>query len=74
MNMHTKVKQLGANIMWKQITIVSKRILDFMDCFGLSKVHNIFVFMLNPRFKDLSILVDYVGHYFAIEIIVPYDN
>jgi hypothetical protein len=45
-----------------------------MDCFGLSKVHNIFVFMLNPRFKDLSILVDYVGHYFAIEIIVPYDN
>jgi hypothetical protein len=30
--------------------------------------------MLNPQFKDLSLMVDYIGHYFAIEIIVTYDN
>ncbi len=30
--------------------------------------------MLDPQFKDLSLVVDYVGHSFAIEIVVAYDK
>jgi hypothetical protein len=72
--MHTKVKQLGANIMWKQITIVLRPFPRFYGLLWIFKVQNIVVFMLNPWFKDLSLVVDFVGHYFAIEIVVTYDN
>jgi hypothetical protein len=30
--------------------------------------------MLDPWFKDFSLVVDYVGHFFAIEITVAYDR
>jgi hypothetical protein len=30
--------------------------------------------MLDPWFKDLSLVGDYFGHSFAIEIIVAYDK
>jgi len=29
--------------------------------------------MLDPRFKDLNLVGDYVGHAFAIEITTTYD-
>ncbi len=63
--MRTKVKKLGAN-MQKQVAFILRPFLDFVDCFKLSKVHNMVVLMLDPRFKDLSLIGDYVGHSFAI--------
>ncbi len=71
--MHTKVKKLSAN-MQKQVTLVLRPFLDFMNCFKLSKGHNMVALMLDIRFKDLSLLGDYVGHSSTIGIIVTYDR
>jgi hypothetical protein len=45
-----------------------------MDCFKLFKVHNMVVLMLDPWFKNLNLVGDYVGHSFAIEIVVAYER
>ncbi len=71
--MHTKVKKLGAN-MQKQVAFVLRPFLDFVDCFKLSKVHDMVVLMLDPRFKDLSLIGNYVGHSFVIGIFATYDR
>ncbi len=47
MDMHTKVKKLGAN-MREQIALVLRPFLDFMDCFKLFKAHNMVALMLDP--------------------------
>jgi hypothetical protein len=60
MDMRIWVKQLGAN-MWLQVVIVLRPFLDYMDNFELSKTHNMLAFMLNPQFKDLSLVGNYVG-------------
>jgi hypothetical protein len=44
-----------------------------MDFFQPTKAHNMIVLILDPRFKDLSLVRDYVGHTFAIEITTTYD-
>jgi len=47
MDMCIKVKQFNTN-MWKQITIVLKYFINFLDCFKLySKTYNMFAFMLD---------------------------
>jgi hypothetical protein len=71
--MRTKVKKLGAN-MQEQVVHVLRPFLDFMDCFKLSKVHNMVVIMLDPWFKNLSLVGDYVGHFSAIAITTAYDR
>jgi hypothetical protein len=43
-----------------------------MFSFKPTKPHNMVALMLDPQFKDLSLVVDYVGHSFAIEIVVAY--
>jgi hypothetical protein len=60
--------------MQKQVDIVLRPFLDLMDCFKLSKVHNMVALMLDPCFKDLSLMGDYVGHFSTIEIVVAYDS
>jgi hypothetical protein len=72
MDMHIKVKKLGAN-MRVQVALVLRPFLDFMDCFKLSKTHNMVALMLDPRLKDFSLLGDYVGHSSTIGIVVAYD-
>jgi hypothetical protein len=47
MDMHIKVKKLGAN-MQEQVTLVLRPFLDFMDCFKIFKAHNMVVLMLDP--------------------------
>jgi hypothetical protein len=47
MDMHMKVKQLGANIQGQVITIL-KPFLNFMFSFKPIKAHNMVTFMLNP--------------------------
>ncbi len=73
MDMCTKVKKLSAN-MQKQVAILLRPFLDFMDCFKLSKVHNMVIFMLDLQFKDLNIVGDYVGHSSTIGITTAYDR
>jgi hypothetical protein len=60
--------------MQKQVDIVLRPFLDLMDCFKLFKVHNMVALMLDLCFKDLSLMGDYVGHFFTIEIVVAYDS
>jgi hypothetical protein len=60
--------------MREQVAHVLRPFLDFMDCFKLSKVHNMVAFMLDPWFKDLSLMGDYVGPSSIIEIITTYDR
>jgi len=72
MDMRTKVRKLGANML-KQVAFVLRPFLDFMDCFKLYKVHNMVVLMLDPRFKDLSLVGKYIGHFSTIGIVVAYD-
>jgi hypothetical protein len=73
MDMHTKVKKLGAN-MRKQVSHVLRPFLDFMDCFKLSKAHNMVALMLDCWFKNLSLVGVYVGHSSTIEITAAYDR
>jgi len=59
-DMHIRVKQLGAN-MRLQVVIVLRPFFDFMDSFKLSTTHNMLAFMLDPRFKDLSLVENWLG-------------
>lgn len=57
--------------MKEQVTrVLIHPFLSFINCYNASKVHNMLVFMLDPRFKDLSFVGDYVGHASIIEITV----
>jgi hypothetical protein len=73
MDMHMKMKQLVCQHA-KASNYCFKAFLDFMFFFKPIKPHNMVALMLDPRFKDLSIVVDYVGHSFAIEIAIAYDK
>ncbi len=46
-----------------------------MDCFKLFKVHNMFAFMLDPWFKDLSLMLKILGWpTLKVEIATTYDS
>jgi hypothetical protein len=45
--------------------------MDFLKFF---KAHNMLALMLDPRFKDLSLVGDYDGHFLAIEIACAYNG
>jgi hypothetical protein len=64
MDMHTKVKQFGVN-MHEQVIIVCRPFFDFMDSLKISKAHNMLTLMLDPRFKDLSLVEDYASNFFS---------
>jgi len=53
---------------------VLRPFLDFMDFFKQSKAHNMLALMLNPQFKDKSLVKDYVGHASSIKITIVYDT
>jgi hypothetical protein len=49
--------------------------LDFLDFYKLFKAHNMFTsFMLDPWFKDLNLVGDYVDHVLVIEIVIAFDT
>lgn len=56
------------------VAIVLRPFLDFMDFFKQSKAHNMLALMLNPQFKDKSLVKDYVGHASSIKIATVYDT
>jgi len=59
--------------MQKQVNVVLQPFFHFMDFFQPAKAHNMVALMLDPRFKDLTLVRDYVGHFFAIEIATTYN-
>jgi hypothetical protein len=73
--MHTKVKQLGINV-WQQVTnIILRPLFDFiMDSFKVSKFHNMLALMLDPQFKDLHLVGNYIDHFSTIKIVTTYDS
>jgi hypothetical protein len=72
MDMHMKVKQFNVN-MQRQVTIVLRPFLYFLYSFNPIKAHNMVILMLDPRFEDLSLMVNCVGHFFTIKIAIAYD-
>ncbi len=73
MDLHLEMKQLGVNMQLHE-AIVLRPFLDFMDFFKLSKAHNMLALMLDPQFKDKSLVKDYVGHDSSIKIATIYDT
>jgi hypothetical protein len=59
--------------MTKQVTHVLHPFLGFMNSYSASKAHNMLALMLDLRFKDLSLVGDYVDHTSTIEIACAYD-
>jgi hypothetical protein len=45
-----------------------------MDYFKLFKAQNMVALMLDPWFKNLNLVGDYVGYFFAIDITIAYDK
>ncbi len=68
-----KVMQLGTN-MRRQVITILRPSLDFMVSFKPSKAHDMVAIMLDLQFKDLSLVIDYVDHFFKIEIVATYDK
>jgi hypothetical protein len=68
-----RVKQYGAN-MRLRVVIVLKPFLNFMDSFKLFKTHNMLALMIDPRFKDLNLVGNYVGQASTTEIASAYDT
>jgi hypothetical protein len=58
----------------RQVTTILRPSLDFMVVFKPTKTHNMVAFMLDLQFKDLSLVINYVDHFFTIEIVVTYDK
>jgi hypothetical protein len=52
---------LLANKMQLEVTCVFTLFLDHLHSFDPKKVHMMLALVLDPRFKDLSILSNYVG-------------
>jgi hypothetical protein len=69
LDIRMKVKQLGANMREQVTHILVHLFLSFINCYNASKVHNMLAFMLDPHFKDFSLVRDYVGHASIIEIL-----
>jgi hypothetical protein len=73
MGMRMKVMQLSTN-MRKQVITILRPSLDFMVSFKPTKAHDMVAIMLDLQFKDLSLVTDYVDHFFTIEIVATYDK
>ncbi len=71
--MRMKVMQLGVN-MRRQVITILRPSLDFMVSLKPTKAHDMVAIMLDLQFKDLSLVIDYVDHFFTIEIVATYDK
>jgi hypothetical protein len=56
--------------MWQEVMKVIKPILQFLKTFDSCHVHNMLALMVDPHYKSLRVVENYVGHgnaiYFAI--------
>lgn len=70
----TKLKLLGIRIREEVITVL-RPFLKFLDGFSKSAAHNMLCLMLDPRFKDLSLVSRFLGSKsLALDLAREYDN
>jgi hypothetical protein len=59
--------------MQKQVVQVLNPFLSFMASFQKAKAHNMLAMMLNPCFKGLGLVIQYVGKERTLHIVGEYD-
>jgi len=59
--------------MQKQVVQVLNPFLSFMASFPKAKIHDMLAMMLDPRFKGLGLVIQYVGKERALHIVREYD-
>ncbi len=59
--------------MQKQVVQVLNPFLSFMASFQKAKAHNMLAVMLNPCFKGLGLVIQYVGKERTLHIVGEYD-
>jgi hypothetical protein len=57
-----------------EVATVLRPLLSFARTFDVGKAHNMLALMLDPRFKDLEVILNYVGHDMAKQVVDDYDS
>jgi hypothetical protein len=60
--------------MQKQVVQVLNPFLPFMASFQKTKAHNMLAMILDPRFKGLGLVIQYVGKERTLHIVGEYDR
>jgi len=47
--------------------------LAFASTYNQAKVHNMLAIMLNPRYKNMKVIWDFVGYAYVILDVIEYD-
>jgi hypothetical protein len=47
--------------------------LAFASIYNQAKVHNMLAIMLDSHFKNMKVILDFVGYAHAIQIVINYD-
>jgi hypothetical protein len=59
--------------MQKQVVAILESFLSFFLSFQPYKIHNMLALMLNPQYKGLGLVIQYVGKEQAFQILGEYD-
>ncbi len=57
-----------------QMLIVLQPFPSFLHVFYKKRCHNMLAFMLDPRFKSLQLMINYVGREVAYALVVQYKS
>jgi hypothetical protein len=60
--------------MASEVATVLQPFLSFARTFDAGKAHNMLALMLDPRFKDLEVILNYVGHDVVKQVVDEYDS
>ncbi len=60
--------------MLKQVIVILEPFFSFMLFFQPHEIHRMLAFMLDPRYKELRLVIDYVGKEWALRIVGEYDK
>ncbi|KAG0573230.1 hypothetical protein KC19_VG160100 [Ceratodon purpureus] len=72
-NVESDIEMLKMRMAREAIGVL-KPFLAFADVFNESKAHNMLALMLDPRFKGLECIIEYIGVAKAKEIVQSYDK
>jgi hypothetical protein len=56
--------------MWQEVMKVIKTILQFLKTFDSCQVHNMLALMVDPHYKSLRVVENYMGHGNAIYLAI----
>lgn len=71
--MHSKLQLLYDYMAFKSIEVI-KSCLAFAVHFTRKKAHNILLLILDPMYKGLQMIIDYVEREKAMHIVIEYDQ